>query len=417
MSPLKKPLTTKAVESLKPGETLWDSRITGFGVRCRATGSSYFLKARVRGHQRWFTIGRHGSPWTVEQARKKALALLGGIAAGDDPSIEREDKKRVLSVSELCDFYLQEGCADKKLSTLATDRGRIERHIKPLLGKRDVRSIAKRDVEQFMRDVAEGKTAADIKTTKRGRAIVEGGKGTASRTVGLLGGMFSFALDRGIVDINPVRGVRRYKDKRVERYLSEAELARLGAAIVNLEDENEISPFAAAAIRMLLLTGARRGEVLSLRWDWIDFERGLAFLPDSKTGQRALYLSAPALEVLSSLPRLQGNPHVFCGETEGRALVDLKRPWVKVRERADIEGLRIHDLRHNFASVGAMGGLSLPIIGKLLGHIRTETTARYSHLADDPVRAANERIAERIASASRSDAFPAGGIKTVASGE
>lgn len=391
-----KKITLKAVQRVKDGQIVWDTELRGFGVRGRGTGRYYVLKTRVKGQQRWFTIGKHGAPWTPETARKKVLALLSEIADGDDPAEVREDLKRRITMAELCDIYLREGSSEKKPSTLATDRGRIERHIKPLLAKKDARTLKRRDIEQFMRDVADGKTAADIRTGSHGRAIVEGGRGTATRTVGLLGGIFSFAVDRGIVADNPVRGVKRFKDKRIERFLSEQEMARLGSAMAKLEEKDAITPFAAAAIRLLVFLGARRGEILSLQWDWIDFERGFAFLPDSKTGRKQIYLSAPALEVLSNLPRLKNNPHVICSEIPGRCLTDLKRPWARICKLAEITGLRLHDLRHNFASIGAMGGLSLPVIGKLLGHLRTETTARYSHLADDPVRNANERIGNRI---------------------
>lgn len=398
MTTFKRLITTRSVEALEGGQTLWDTKIPGFGVRCRTHGKSYFLKTRVHGQQRWLTIGRHGAPWTVEKARNQAKVLLGEIASGNDPGLEKAQKSDAMTVAQLCDLYLLEGCAHKKPSTVATDKGRIERHIKPLLGRKLIVSVSRRDVEQCMHDIAQGRTAADVKTGKRGRAIVEGGRGTASRTVGLLGGIFSFALERELVEANPVRGVRRYKDKRVERYLSADEQARLSDAIADLERCDEISPFAAGAVRMLLLTGARRGEVLTLRWSWIDLERALAFLPDSKSGQRVLYLSPPAIELLRALPRLEGNPFVFCGTKTGACLTDLKRPWDKIKKRSNISNLRLHDLRHNFASIGASGGLSLQIIGKLLGHRRTETTARYSHLADDPVRAANNAVAQKISS-------------------
>jgi integrase len=396
MPKISRKITRKAIEGLADGQITWDTELRGFGARGRGTGVYYVLKARVQGRQRWFTIGKHGAPWTPETARRKALGLLGEIASGGDPAEVREDLKQRLSMAELCDIYLTEGCSEKKLSTLATDRGRIERHIKPLLGKKDARALTKRDIEQFMRDIADGKTKADIKTGKRGRAIVEGGKGTATRTIGLLGGIYSFAVDRGIVAENPVRGIKRYRDKRIERFLSELELARLGSAIADLASEDALTPFAAAAIRLLLFSGARRGEILSLEWDWIDFERGFAFLPDSKSGRKQLYLSAPALEILAKLPRLEKNRFVICSELPGQHIADLKRPWTLVRERAGIEVLRLHDLRHNFASTGAMGGMSLQMIGKLLGHRRPETTARYSHLADDPVQQANDLISKRI---------------------
>lgn len=391
-----KKITLKALEKVKDGQILWDNELRGFGVRGRGTGLYYVLKTRVKGQQRWFTIGKHGAPWTPEKARRKVLSLLGEIAEGDDPAEVREDLKRRISMTELCDLYLREGCSEKKATTLATDKGRIERHIKPLLGRKDARTLKKREIEQFMRDVADGKTATDVRTGKRGRAIVEGGKGTATRTVGLLGGIFSFGVDRGILSDNPARGIKRFKDGQVERFLSEDELSRLGAALSAMESDGEVSPFAAAAIRLLLFSGARRGEILGLKWDWVDFERGLIVLPDSKTGRKPIYLSAPAQEILSKLPRFEGNPFVICAEKPGKHLADLKRPWARLCEKAGITNLRVHDLRHNFASAGATGGLSLHLIGKLLGHLRTETTARYSHLADDPIRAANERIANRL---------------------
>ena len=155
--------------------------------------------------------------------------------------------------------------------------------------------------------------------------------------------------------------------------------------------------FVIAAIRLLLFTGARLGEILGLRWNHVDFERACLRLPDSKTGQKVLYLSAPALEVLAGLPRLDGNPHVICGEREGAHLVNLEKPWRRLRARSGLDDVRLHDLRHSFASFGAAGGLSLPMIGKLLGHTQAATTERYAHLAADPIRAANEAIGERIA--------------------
>jgi integrase len=402
MASATKKITLKAIENLGVGTFVWDSEIRGFGARQRGTGLYYVLKTRVNGQQRWFTIGKHGAPFTPETARKKAKSLLGEIADGGDPSEVREDLKKRLTVAELCEIYLQEGCSNKKATTLATDRGRIARHIKPLIGRKDVRSISRREVEQFMRDIADGKTAADVRTKKQGRAIVEGGKGTATRTVGLLGGIFTFAFDRGIIASNPVRGVKRFKDKKVERFLSEIELGRLGAAISKLEQENRLTPFAAAAIRLLIFTGARRGEILGLKWEWVDFERSMIFLPDSKSGKKPIYLAAPALEILSKLPQFENSAYVVNSEVGGRPLADLKRPWAAVLQEAKIENLRLHDLRHTFASVGAMGGLSLPIIGKLLGHMRSETTARYSHLADDPVRAANELIGNRLSGSLKS---------------
>ena len=150
-------------------------------------------------------------------------------------------------------------------------------------------------------------------------------------------------------------------------------------------------------MRLLVFTGARLSEVLNLRWQDVDVERAKLWLPDSKTGRKALYLSAPALQVLADLPRLDGNPHVICGDKPGARLVNIQKPWRRIRARAGLEDVRLHDLRHSFASVAAAGGLSLPMIGKLLGHTQAATTQRYAHLAADPVRAANEAIGQRIA--------------------
>jgi integrase len=289
-------------------------------------------------------------------------------------------------------LYLAEGCATKKASTIATDKGRIARHIKPLLGKRKVKDLTPNDVHRFLQQVAQGKTAVDEKTGKRGRARVTGGKGAATRTVGLLGGILSFAVSEGIRPDNPARGVKRYPDTRKERFLSPEELARLGEAL-STSAEN---PYAVAAIRFLLLTGCRKGEVLSLTWPEVDFAFCCLRLSDSKTGQKVVPLGRAALDVLDSLPRLEGNDHVFPGEKEGRPLVGLPKIWNRIKTRAGLDGVRLHDLRHSFASVGAGYGLSLHVVGKLLGHSDPKTTARYAHIADDPARTAANHISAAI---------------------
>lgn len=170
-------ITKRTVDNLKPGGLVWDSEVKGFGVRCQRAAKTYVLKTRIGGVQRWITIGRHGSPWTPEAARQEAVRLLGAKAAGRDPAEARDEAKRDPSVAELCDLYLAEGCAIKKPSTIATDKGRIERHIKPLLGRKRVRAVTKGDVQRFLHDVASGKTATDVKTGKRGRVHREGWQG------------------------------------------------------------------------------------------------------------------------------------------------------------------------------------------------------------------------------------------------
>ena len=407
-------ITQRAVDAANPGDRdvyLWDGELRGFGLKVTpAGGRSYLVQYRVggrRGRTRRVTIGKHGSPWTAHTAREEAKRLLGEVAAGADPAEGRTQARKDKTMAELCDEYLAEAEVGrvltrfgepKKASTLATDCGRIERHIKPLLGRRTVRSITQTDVKRFMADVRAGKTAADVKTGRHGRAIVQGGRGTASRTVGLLGGIFTFAMDQGLRQDNPVRGVKRAPDRKNKRYLSPQELARLGAALSEAEREGE-NPHAINAIRLLIMTGCRKGEILSLKSGYIDWDMAYLRLPASKTGQKDVPIGAPALELLASLPRYEGSGYVFPAASGEGHYVGLPKVWHRIRERAGLSDVRLHDLRHSFASFGVAGGDSLPIIGALLGHRDAATTQRYAHLADDVQRAAANRISGRIAAA------------------
>jgi integrase len=247
----------------------------------------------------------------------------------------------------------------------------------------------------------------------------------ANRFLAVISKCFAWGSGRGLLPeghINPARGVERYKEHSRERFLTSEELSRLGDALREGEtvgltyeiDETKpkarhapkvdkrrtkLDPFAAAAIRLLILTGARLREILDAKWQHADFERGILFLPDSKTGPKPVYLGAAALTILASLPRLEGNPHIIAGMKDGAPRADLKKPWAAVTRAAGLKGLRIHDLRHSFASVGAGASLGLPIIGKLLGHSQPSTTARYAHLDADPMLRAAEAIGSTIAAA------------------
>jgi len=198
---------------------------------------------------------------------------------------------------------------------------------------------------------------------------------------------------------NPCRHVEKYRERKRERLLSEVELFRLGYALASYDG----SPFVVAAVKLLVFTGARLSEVLGLRWEWIDFERGEARLPDSKTGAKTLHLPPPALEVLMNLPRVEGNPYVIVGAISGARLVNLQKPWRAIRKAAKLDDVRLHDLRHAFASVAAASGMGLPIIGKMLGHSQPATTARYAHLASDPVKAAAAAVAGKIEGAMKGE--------------
>ena len=396
-------ITKRVVDSLKLGATVWDGEVRGFGVRRQRRDKVYVLKYRFQGRQRWLAIGKHGSPWTTEEARKEAKRLLGKVADGKDPADTRDEVKNDLTVSELCDLYVAEGSTTKRPSTIASDDGRIERHIKPLLGKKRCRNITRADVERMMQDIANGKTAADIKTGPHGRAIVKGGRGTATKAVTLLGAIFTFAVNRGLRPENPVHGVQTFKSKKYERFLSPAELGRLGEVLSAAEGEG-VNPSAVNAIRLLVMTGCRKGEILSLQWRDVDFERSCFRLPESKTGAKVVPVGAAVLKLLEGLPKIEGNEFVLPGDKEGAHFVGLPKVWREIRGRAELGDVRLHDLRHSFASVGAAGGDSLFMIGKLLGHRQSGTTARYAHLADDPLKAAADRISGTIAAAMKGHA-------------
>jgi integrase len=291
------------------------------------------------------------------------------------------------------------------------------------LGKKLVHDVSRVDIERFLRDVADGKTAVDVKTKKHGRAIVTGGKGTATRTVRLLGGIFSYAIRLGMRATNPTQGVAKYADQQGARFLNTEELERLGAALREAEtvgipwstdpdkrgakhlpkkEENRrtmMGPHAMAAIRLLILTGCRLREILNLEWQHVDMERGLLHLPDSKTGAKTVVLAAPALEVLANVPHIERCPYVIAGEDPKTPRSDLKRPWTLVTRAADLEGLRIHDLRHTYASHGATAAMGLTIVGRLLGHADVKTTNRYSHFDADPLRRAANAIGSTLATA------------------
>jgi integrase len=379
----------------------WDGELTGFGVRVRATGAKSFVAVyRTGGRnspQRRVTIGAVGKI-EADKAREEAKSIILQAELGQDRAAEKAKARAELTFDKVCDLYLKEGCETKKASTIATDRGRIERHIKPLLGKKRTGEISRLDIEKFMRDVANGKTAADEKTKKRGRAIVEGGKGTATRTVGLLGGIMSFAVSRQLRADNPVRGVKRYADKKGETFLSSVELAKVGAALAAAEKAGA-NPAAAAIIRLLAFTGARKSEIAGLKWSEVDVERGYLRLGDSKTGAKIIPIGAPACEVLTGHPVMEGSGYVFPAATGDSHFQGVEKVWRNVRTAAGFPNLRLHDLRHSFASVGLARGDALPVIGAILGHADVKTTSRYAHLADDPVKLAADAISRSVQAA------------------
>ena len=400
---MSKRLSLSVVNGAKPKDKdyfLWDADLKGFGLKVCAGGrKSYVCKYRAgtgrSAPTRRMTIGAHGSPWTPDAARKEAAKILGQVAQGADPAKTKQADKTVLTVSELCDRYLQVGVGTKKASTLATDRGRIERHIKPLLGNRRITDVTRADVSQFMINVAEGRTAVDVKTGNRGRAIVRGGKGTATRTVGLLGGIFTYAVEASWLQQNPVKGVKRFRDNRNERFLDADELARLGEALCKAEANGENS-YALAIIRLLILTGARKGEIERLRKDEIDRQFQFLRLGDSKTGQKLIVLSEPALAILDGVLQDTTSDYLFPSTRANGWYQGTPKVWNRLRVSAGLDGVRLHDLRHSFASIAISNGTSLQLIGALLGHGNHATTARYAHLTTSAIKSASDAVSAQL---------------------
>jgi len=405
----RKRIGLREVRALRPGEIVWDTAVTGFAARRQKSDAvSYLVKYRATGRrQRWHTIGRHGSPWTPESARAEARRILGEVVSGADPAAEKRVARKAATVAELCDAYLADveagrlltrSKAPKKASTLAVDRGRIERHIKPLLGGLAVAAVTRDDVERFLHDVAEGKTAGKTKTAKkRGLARVNGGRTAATRAVGLLGGIFTYAARKRMRADNPAHGVERFADQERNRRLSDDEYAALGEGLRKAEAAG-MWPAAIAATRFLALTGWRSGEALGLCWTELDLARRTARLADTKTGRSIRPLPHAACDVLKGLPRT-GADRVFPASRGGAATVlHFKKFWPRIAKLGWLPAdVTPHVLRHSFTSLAADLGYSEPAIAALVGHKGRSVTSRYVHSADAILLAAADAVADRTA--------------------
>ena len=430
----KEPITKRAVDALRcpPGRDrvfLWDRDLSGFGVAAMAAGTKiYVAQYRQHGRVRRMYLGQHGR-LTPAEARTRAKEILGAVAKDLDPIEQRKAKRSQHPFKDLAESYQRLHVAAKCKKRTAEEYQRLlDLHILPAIGAKSANQITRGDVARMHGSMADTPSAAN-------------------RCIALVDSIWNWAVRRGEISNapSPTGDLELYPETGRDRYLTTDELRRLGQALRLAETtglpwtvneagpkakhlpkpENRqrvIDPYGVAAIRLLMLTGARLREILHARWDWIDWDRGIMFLPDSKTRHKPLYLSNAALGVLQGIPRIAGNPHIFPGEAKGTHRADLKRPWNAIRRAAGLleqgeppakatkgggskacaavsqkrPALRLHDLRHSFASLGVGASLGLPVVGKLLGHSQARTTSRYAHLDADPLHRAANLIGAQI---------------------
>jgi len=409
-------LTKQVVDRANPRVKrydLWDSKLSGFGLRVEASGTKTFV-ARYRADgggrtapRRFVTIGRFGA-LTVEDARRKARTVLGAAAKGEDPAGERQAKRREMTVSALIDLYEAEGCfiqrgvrqgVPMKPLTKAYTIARLRHHAVPLLGHKRVSEVGVTELERFVRDVTEGKTVRDEKVAPRKRIIVRGGEGAARKVFRDVSAVLSFAKRREIVTTNPCdnAAVRKTDNKR-QRYLTLEEVRRLGEAFEHLEAAGANGK-AVAIARLWALTGCRRDEIAGLRWFEVDFERGLLVLSDSKTGKSVRPLGVAAIALLKALTKASDSEFVFPAQAGNGHYQGTKRLWPKVTAKANLTGVTPHTLRHTMGSTAVSTGEALALTGAILGHANPRSTAIYAHVQNDPSRRAANRVTKVLAAA------------------
>ena len=378
-------ISRRTVERLKAEKdtVFWDSELLGFGVRVYPTGRKvYVVQTRAGGKDgKRVTVGRHGV-MTAEEARRRAALIVARIKAGEEPVPEPMAVMLAKgpTVADLAAVYLDQVVAVRlKPASAKAYRGVIEKHVLPALGRKAALSLDHAAVTALHHGLAE--TPA-----------------MANRAVEMLFRIYRAAEERELIPegSNPCRQIAMNRQRRHERFLTDEEFRRLGRVLDEAEQSEGGMARAAMAIRLLLLTGCRKNEILNLHWDAVDLEAGEMRLADTKTGPRTVQLSPAAAAVLARVPRVEGNRHVIPGTRPGSRMSNLQRHWVRIRKSAGLEDMRLHDCRHSFASRALALGESLPMIGRLLGHSQVQTTARYAHLARDSVHEAARRVSSRI---------------------
>jgi integrase len=401
-------ITKRVVEAAEAREkdyVIWDDELPGFGVRVFSSGKrSYVIQYRTRGRSRRYTIGLHGA-WAPETARREAKVQLGRVAAGDDPVEDRQLDHKAITAKELCTRYLADlqaglilgkGGRPKKPSTIVTDTGRIERHIIPLIGTRRVKDLTKTDINKVLKDIMAGKTRVSVKTKKlRGKAIVRGGAGTATRTVGLLGGILTYAVEAGIIESNPAHGVRKPKDNVRKRRLSEAEYRILGRMLRDAAKQEKYATIV-DIIRQLALTGCRRSEMIGLKWTEAVIEASCLRLEDSKEGESIRPIGLPVVEYLERRRTDDVGTYVFPGQGEDNAFGSFPNHWKHIFEDSPLSDVTQHVLRHSFASIANDLGFTEVTIAALVGHAKGSVTSKYIHTLDTALIMAADTISGYI---------------------
>jgi len=376
-------ITKRLVEAAEPRDKdyiICDDDLAGFAVRVLPSGRcSYIAQYRIGNRYRRMSLGAHGV-LTPEKARRKAFKILAAVKDGEDPAGERSQSRKACTVRELAErFDLEHISVRLKSSTAKEYRRNLRRFILPALGRLKVADVTRADIAKFHHDL---------------RHIPY----QANRNLEVISKMFVLAEMWGMRPdgSNPRLHIKKYPEEKRERYLSQEELASLGTVLSEAEQIGVEDIYAITAIRLLIFTGCRLNEIMTLKWVDVDLVHGCLRLSDSKTGARVVHLGPPALDLLANLERKPDNPWVICGKIPGTYRKEIQKFWQRIRSRAGIEDVRIHDLRHSFASNAVAQGMSLPMIGKLLGHTQVQTTARYAHLAADPVKAAANQISGNI---------------------
>ena len=382
-------LSKRTIDAAKPSEAryvLWDTELKGFGVRVESSGlKSFLVRYRHLGRRRFLSLGRFGEI-TPEQARLLAQKALSKVREGADPADERSRDREAITVKKLVERFLADHVEEKRKSKTATHyRSVLEGYLVPKYGSKKAQELTRADMAKLHLEIKHAPYQAN-------------------RLLAVVASMYSFGDKHGLTpeDFNPAKKIERFPETRRERFLTTEELQKLGQAFRDLDESGRFGT-AIQALIFLLLTGARLNEILKLKWSYVDLERGLLLLPDSKTGKKAITLNSASAAILAELKTKsdikKNGEYVFYGVDPVIPRSDLKKPWAAVTEAAGLEGLRIHDLRHSFASVGAGAGLGLPIVGKLLGHTQASTTQRYAHLDVDPLRKASNAIGSVLVNA------------------